>query len=90
MSLARYAGCWAKMADRRKLTGGMLLLTVLGGMLVLPPLVYVFNQPITHFGIPQIVFYLFAVWLLLIAGTALLARALPPDETNAGPGDGER
>ncbi len=78
------------MADRRKLTGGMLLLTVLGGMLVLPPLVYVFNQPITHFGIPQIVFYLFAVWLLLIAGTALLARALPPDETGAGPGDGER
>lgn len=90
MSLARYAGCWAKMADRRKLTGGMLLLTVLGGMLMLPPLVYVFNQPITHFGIPQIVFYLFAVWLLLIAGTALLARALPTDETDAGPGDGER
>jgi hypothetical protein len=78
------------MADRRRLTGGMLLLTVLGGMLMLPPLVYVFNQPIAHFGIPQIVFYLFAVWLLLIAGTALLVRALPPDETDAGPGDGER
>jgi len=78
------------MADRRKLTGGMLLLTVLGCLLVLPPLVYVFDQPIAHFGIPQIVFYLFAVWLLLIVGTALLTRALPPAENGAEPGDGER
>jgi hypothetical protein len=78
------------MADRRKLTGGMLLLTVLGCALMLPPLVYVFNQPIDHFGIPQIVFYLFAVWLLLIIGTAVLTHGLPPDETDAEPGDGER
>lgn len=78
------------MADRRKLIGGMLLLTVLGGLLMLPPLVFVFNQPIAHLGIPQIVFYLFAVWLLLIVGTALLTHALPPDETNAEPGEGER
>ena len=78
------------MADRRKLIGGMLLLTVFGAMLLLPPLVYVFNQPITHFGIPQIVFYLFAVWLLLITGMALLTRALPPDADGSGPGEGER
>ena len=78
------------MADQRKITGGMLLLTVLGGVLMLPPLVYVFNQPIPHFGIPQIVFYLFAVWLLLILATALLTHALPPDDTGAEPGDGER
>jgi hypothetical protein len=78
------------MADRRRLAGGMLLLTLLGCMLVLPPLVYVFNQPIVHFGIPQIVFYLFAVWLLLIIGTALLTRALPPDETGSERSDGER
>ena len=76
--------------DRRKLIGGMLLLTVFGAMLLLPPLVYVFNQPITHFGIPQIVFYLFAVWLLLITGMALLTRALPPDTDGSGPGEGER
>ena len=78
------------MAERRKLTGGMLLLTVLGCALMLPPLVYVFNQPIAHFGIPQIVFYLFAVWLVLIIGTALLTHALSPDETGTEPGDGER
>lgn len=78
------------MADRRKLTGGMLLLTVFGSMLILPPLVYVFNQPSAPFGIPQIVFYLFAVWLLLIVGTALLTHALPPDETDGEPRDGDR
>ena len=66
----------------------MLLLTVFGGLLMLPPLVYVFDHPISHFGIPQIVFYLFAVWLLLVIGTGLLARALPPDKPE--PGEGER
>lgn len=78
------------MADRRKLIGGMLLLTLGGAMLMLPPLVYVFNQPIVHLGIPQTVFYLFALWLLLIIGTALLTHALPKDEPGGEPGDGER
>lgn len=58
----------------------MLVLTVFGSLLMLPPLVNVFNQSITHFGIPQIVFYLFAVWMLLVVGTALLVRAMPRDE----------
>lgn len=64
----------------------MLVLTVFGCLLMLPPLVYVFNQSITHFGIPQIVFYLFAVWMLLIVGTALLVRAMPREK----PGGDER
>lgn len=68
----------------------MLLLTAFGAMLMLPPLVYVFNQSISHFGIPQIVFYLFAVWLLLIVGTALLTHALPQESDEAEPGEGER
>lgn len=78
------------MPDRRKLTGGMLLLTVLGAALMLPPLVYVFNQPIAHLGIPQIVLYLFALWLALIVGTALLTHALPPEDSGRDPGEGER
>ncbi|WEK06068.1 MAG: hypothetical protein P0Y65_07390 [Candidatus Devosia phytovorans] len=64
----------------------MLWLSTLGALLMLPPLVFVFNQRITHFGIPQIVFYLFAVWVLLIVGTALLAHAMPRDEL---PRDGD-
>ena len=68
----------------------MLLLTILGALLILPPLVYVFNQPIAHFGMPQIVVYLFAVWLLLIVATAMLTHALPPEGSDSGPGEGER
>jgi hypothetical protein len=68
----------------------MLLLTVFGMALMLPPLVYVFDQPISHFGIPQIVLYLFLLWLLLIVGTALLTRALPPENPGTDPREGER
>ncbi|QDZ10134.1 hypothetical protein [Devosia ginsengisoli] len=67
----------------------MLLLTVLGAALMLPPLVYVFDQPIAHFGIPQIVVYLFALWLLLIVGTAVLTHALPR-EPGSDEDEGER
>ena len=70
------------MADRHKLVSAMLVLTIFGALLLLPPLVYVFNQPISHFGVPQIVIYLFAVWLALIVGTALLTRALPRDDSS--------
>jgi hypothetical protein len=57
----------------------MLVLTLLGALLLLPPLVLVFNQPISHFGLPQIVVYLFVVWLLLIGATGLLSHRLPPE-----------
>ncbi|MCZ4346384.1 hypothetical protein PSC71_14120 [Devosia sp. J2-20] len=75
------------MAERRKLIASMLVLTIFGALLLVPPLVYVFNQPITHFGVPQVVIYLFVVWLLLIMGTAMLTHLLPPEtgDTTNGP-----
>lgn len=72
--------------ERRKLQSAMLVLTLFGALLMLPPMVYVFNQKLNHFGIPQIVIYLFAVWLLLIVGTAMLNHFLPGDRN---PPDGE-
>lgn len=75
------------MAEQRKIQAGMLALTTFGALFMLPPVVYVFNQGATPFGIPQIVFYLFAVWLLLIVGTMLLTRSLP---RQADDGEGER
>lgn len=75
------------MAERRKLESSMLVLTISGALMLVPPLVYVFNQPISHFGVPQIVIYLFVVWLLLILGTAVLTRALPREEPDPSSGD---
>ena len=47
------------------------------------------RQPISHFGVPQIVIYLFLVWLGLIVATAWLSRAMAPDVSGkpAGPED---
>lgn len=72
------------MPDRRRIVGGMLVLTLGGGLLLFPPLVLLFNHEVAFFGIPQIVVYLFAVWVLLIIGTALLTRQLPRDTTQDG------
>lgn len=57
----------------------MFLLTAGGLLLLVPPLVHVFNHDIAVFGVPQIVFYLFGVWLALIAGTAWLTSRIPAE-----------
>lgn len=67
------------MPDRRRIVGGMFVLTAAGFLALLPPVVYIFNHDFSVFGVPQIVFYLFGVWLLLIVGTAGLTRLLQPD-----------
>ncbi|MBD8064750.1 hypothetical protein IC608_04585 [Devosia sp. PTR5] len=67
------------MPEPRKLESGVFVFTMLGALLLVPPLVIIFNQPIVHFGVPQVVLYLFGVWLALIVGTALLTRFLPRD-----------
>ena len=58
----------------------MLILTVGGLLALLPPVVYIFNHETSVFGVPQIVFYLFGMWLLLIVGTAGLTRLLRPEQ----------
>lgn len=72
------------MSERHRLKSGMFLLTLFGALLMLPPLVLLFNQPIFYFGVPQIVFYLFGLWLMLIIGTALLTRAMPREKSEPG------
>ncbi len=67
------------MPERRKVVGGMFLLTTAGLLLLVPPLVHLFNHDFTVFGVPQIVFYLFGVWLALIVGTGVLTSWLSPE-----------
>ncbi len=57
----------------------MFLLTVMGLIVIVPPVVTLFNHDSTFLGVPQIVVYLFTIWLLLILGTVGLTRLLAPD-----------
>jgi hypothetical protein len=59
----------------------MLVLTVAGFLLLVPPLVQFFNHDGLLAGVPQIVVYLFGIWLALIVGTVVLTRYLPPDHS---------
>lgn len=75
------------MQDRRRIVGGMLLITVMGLALIVPPVVHLFNHDASVLGIPQIVVYLFGVWIALIAGTAALNARLsrePQDDPDSG------
>lgn len=74
--------------DRRRLESAVFVFAALGAMLIVPPLVLIFNQPISHFGIPQIALYLFAVWLVLIIGTAVLTHFLPRAPEDQAEGEG--
>lgn len=62
------------MPDRRKLENAALAVPVFGAVLMVPPLINVFDVPVTIFGAPLEVVYLFAVWIALIGITAILSR----------------
>lgn len=78
------------MSDRNRLVGGVLVFSIAAALLIVPPLAHIFNRPVTHLGVPQVVIYLFAVWLLMIGGTALLTHFLPrqPAEDDGAEGQG--
>ncbi len=66
----------AKARAKRKLRDSAALLPMLGVILLLTPLVSVFSQNTRLGGIPNAVFYIFGVWLMLIGLTRLLAARL--------------
>jgi len=75
--------------ERRKLESAALFLTVLGAMLIVPPLALVFQIERRLFGVPVQVIYLFVVWAGLVAGAFWLGRHLPrePEADAAGDDD---
>lgn len=66
--------------DHRKTEHAAFMLPVFGALLLLPPLLDAFAVPHRLFGVPVEVVYLFTVWLLLIAGAAVMSRRLPRPE----------
>lgn len=61
------------------------LLPCVGLALLMPPFIGLFTPPLTLFGIPLLVLYLFGVWALLIVVAAVLARRLAPADAPAPP-----
>jgi hypothetical protein len=59
-------------------------LFLLGCLLLLPPLLLVFNHADRVLGIPTLYFYVFLAWSMLIALAAAIARAITPDVRAAG------
>lgn len=53
-------------------------LLALGIALLLPPLALIFARPVTLWGIPLPVFYIFGLWLALIIAIWFISRRLPP------------
>lgn len=63
----------------------MFVLTAVGLLLLVPPFVHLFNHDTAILGMPQIVLYLFGVWLALIVAIGMLTSRLSPDR----PAEGE-
>ena len=49
-------------------------------VLLMPPVVLIFAAPVVAFGIPLIVVYVFAVWIVVIGAAGLAARRLTRTE----------
>jgi len=65
------------MAGRKRSEGFAFFLPVLGAMLIMPPIVMLFDVDVSLFGIPLIVGYLFFVWLFLVLASYILTQGLP-------------
>ncbi|HYI05384.1 MAG TPA: hypothetical protein VD858_10870 [Reyranella sp.] len=63
--------------NRRKLNSAALALCGLGALLIMPPLVLLFNERTRLLGVPAEVIYLFLVWLVLVLGAAWFSARVP-------------
>ncbi len=72
----------------RKLISAALFLTLLGSLMLLPPLANVFQLQRRFFGVPAELIYLFVCWVALIGAAFWLSRKLPR-EPEAEPRNGD-
>ena len=72
----------------RKLVSAALFLTLLGSLLLLPPLASVFQLQRRFLGLPVELIYLFACWIVLVGAAFWLSRRLPR-EPEAEPHNGD-
>jgi hypothetical protein len=70
---------------QQKARDAILVTTVFGALLLIPPILPFFDQPRSVFGAPLILVYVFSVWLALIGLTWWLSRRLPMDSPSESP-----
>lgn len=77
------------MSRRERTSDHLIALFLLGLVLLLPPILLVFNRPVRVIGIPILYLYLFTAWGVLIGLAAVVARRIDPRdgaaEDRAGP-----
>jgi Na+/melibiose symporter-like transporter len=73
--------------ERRKLEGAALFFAIFAVMLILPPLVVLFQFEQRAFGVPVGIIYLFVSWAVMIAGTWALSRRLPHEQEAVAEGE---
>lgn len=80
------------MARRHRREHAALALPVLGAIAIVPPLLSVFNRPVTFAGIPLVAIYFFSLWIVLIAATAFLSGRMrnTADSSGSRPADDTR
>lgn len=66
---------------RKRRYDGAFILPIFAALMILPPFLSLFAVPVTVFGVPLIVVWLFGLWLVLIFIARWLAHLLStPDE----------
>lgn len=71
----------ASIPDMRKREHAVFMLPVFGAVLIIPPILTLFNVQMRLFGVPLEAIYLFTIWLLLIIGAAITSWRMPRSET---------
>lgn len=67
----------AKEEIARKKEEAVFIVPIFGALLLLPPLLNLFNTRTLLFGVPLEVLYLFLVWVLLIACAMIISASMP-------------
>jgi hypothetical protein len=73
------------MLRRTRIHDRLVALFVLGAVLLLPPLLAIFSQPVRVAGLPLLYLYLFLAWGGLIGMTAAVVRRIDIAQAGEGP-----
>ena len=71
--------------NKQKARDALLVVSLLGLWLLMPPMIGFFNRSTMIAGIPLIIVYIFGVWLALIILTIVLSRHVPDERDRTEP-----